>query len=88
MLPTPVFWAREFHGLYSLRGLQKVGHDWETFTSLTLHYNSPLYMINNNAMEEGRKRGTLKQNVYVYKIDIMESTIRGWQERSEKSKQN
>lgn len=45
-------------------------------------------MINNNAMEEGRKRGTLKQNVYVYKIDTMGSTIRGWQERSEKSKQN
>lgn len=59
-----------------------------TFTSLTLHYNSPLYMIN-NAVEEGRrKRSALKQNVYVYKIDTMGSTIRGWQERSEKSKQN
>ena len=29
-----------------VQGSQRVGHDWATFTSLTLHYNSPLYMIN------------------------------------------
>jgi len=45
-------------------------------------------MINNNAMEEEGKRGMLKQNVYIYKIDIMESTIRDRQEKNEKSKQN
>ena len=26
-LPTPVFWPGEFHGLYSLWGRQKVGHN-------------------------------------------------------------
>ena len=31
-LPTPVFWPGEFHGLST--GLQRVGHDWATFTSL------------------------------------------------------
>lgn len=42
-------------------------------------------MINNNAVEgRGRKRDALKQNVYVYKIDTIGSTIRSWQERSEK----
>ena len=30
-LPTPVFWPGEFHGLSM--GLQRVGHDWATFTS-------------------------------------------------------
>ena len=39
-------------------------------------------------MEEEGKRGMLKQNVYIYKIDIMESTIRDRQEKNEKSKQN
>ena len=29
--PTPVFWPGEFHGLQSM-GLQRVGHDWATFT--------------------------------------------------------
>ena len=33
-LPIPVFWPGEFHGLQSM-GLQRVGHDWATFT---LHY--------------------------------------------------
>ena len=32
-LPTPVFWLGEFHGLQSM-GLQTVGHDRVTFTSL------------------------------------------------------
>ena len=32
-LPTPVFWPWEFHGPYM--GLQRVGHDWVTFT---LHF--------------------------------------------------
>ena len=31
-LPTPVFWPREFHGLYSM-GSQRVGHDWATSTN-------------------------------------------------------
>ena len=31
-LPTPVFWPGEFHGLYSLWGHERVGHDWVTFT--------------------------------------------------------
>ena len=31
-LPTPVFWPGEFHG--ESMGLQRVGHDWATFTSL------------------------------------------------------
>ena len=31
-LPTPVFWPREFWGLYSPWG-GRVGHDWTTFTS-------------------------------------------------------
>ena len=30
-LPTSVFWPRKFHGLHSM-GLQRVGHDWATFT--------------------------------------------------------
>ena len=30
-LPTPVFWPGENHGL---NGSQRVGHDWETFSSL------------------------------------------------------
>jgi len=34
MLPTLVFWPEEFHRLYSPWGLQKVGHDRATFTSL------------------------------------------------------
>ena len=29
-LPTPVFWPGESHGLSM--GLQKIGHDWVTFT--------------------------------------------------------
>ena len=33
--PTPVFWHREFHGLY-LYGSQKVGHSWVNFT-FTFH---------------------------------------------------
>ena len=32
-LPTPGFWPGEFHGLQSM-GLQRVGQDWATFTSL------------------------------------------------------
>ena len=32
-LPAPVLWPGEFHGLYSLWGSQRVGHDWVTFTS-------------------------------------------------------
>ena len=32
-LPTPVFWAGEFHELQSM-GSQRVGHDWATFTWL------------------------------------------------------
>ena len=41
-LPTPVFWPREFHGLYSPWG-RRVGHDWATFTSLPFQEadNSP-----------------------------------------------
>ena len=34
-LPTPVFWPREFHGLYSQWG-HRVGHNWVTFTLLHL----------------------------------------------------
>ena len=30
-LPTPVFWPREFHGLYSPWG-SRVRHNWEIFT--------------------------------------------------------
>ena len=30
-LPTPVFWPREFHGLYSPWG-HRVGHNWATFS--------------------------------------------------------
>ena len=30
-LPTPAFWPGEFHGIQSMR-LQRVGHDWATFT--------------------------------------------------------
>ena len=32
MLPTPVFWPGEFHGLSSPWGLQSVGHDRAIFT--------------------------------------------------------
>ena len=31
-LPTPVFWPGEFHGLYSQMRLQRVIHNWVTFT--------------------------------------------------------
>ena len=31
-LPTPVFWPGEFHGLCSPWDLQRVRHDWATFT--------------------------------------------------------
>ena len=30
--PTPVFWPEEFHGLYSSKRSQRVGHDWATLT--------------------------------------------------------
>ena len=39
MLPIPVFWPREFHGLYSS---QRVGHNWATFTFV---YNILIYFI-------------------------------------------
>ena len=29
-----MFWPEEFHGLYSPRGSQRVGHDWATFTNI------------------------------------------------------
>ena len=35
-LPTPVFWPGEFHG--PSMGLQRVGHDWGTFTFTLLHF--------------------------------------------------
>ena len=35
-LPTPVSWPREFHGLYSSWGSQRVRQDWVTFTSFSL----------------------------------------------------
>jgi len=35
-LPTPVFWPEEFHGTVRSLGLQRVGHDWATFTSLVV----------------------------------------------------
>ena len=45
-LPTPVFWTREFHGLYRSWG-HRVRHDWATFThSLTKilsNYNYSFY---------------------------------------------
>ena len=41
-LLTPVFWLREFHGLYSPWRSQRVGHDWATFTSL--HFNHKCVM--------------------------------------------
>ena len=38
-LPTPVFWRREFHGLYSPWGSQRVRNDWATiiFTFVCLY---------------------------------------------------
>ena len=39
-LPTPVFWPREFHGLYSPWG-HRVGHNWENFTPFSIN-NNPL----------------------------------------------
>ena len=38
-LPTPVFWPEEFHGLCRpwFIGLQRVSHDWVTFTYTYLH---------------------------------------------------
>ena len=38
-LPTPVFWPREFHGLYSPWG-RRVGHNWTTLTSSHLSLRS------------------------------------------------
>ena len=35
-LPNPVFWPREFHGLYSSMGSQRVRHNWTTFTFTSL----------------------------------------------------
>ena len=38
-LPTPVFWPREFHGLCSPWGSQRVRHNRATFTfTLSLFY--------------------------------------------------
>ena len=34
-LSTPVFWPGKFHGWYRSMGLQRVGHDWATFTLIT-----------------------------------------------------
>ena len=39
-LPTPVFWPREFQGLYSPWG-HRVGHNWENFTPFSIN-NNPL----------------------------------------------
>ena len=36
-LSTPVFWPGEFHG--QSMGSQRVGHDWATFTSLSLTWS-------------------------------------------------
>ena len=36
---TPGFWPGEFHGLHKSMGLQRVGHNWATFTSLHLNPN-------------------------------------------------
>ena len=42
-LSTPVFWPGESHGLYSIvHGLQRVGHDWATFT---LHFEMAFTFI-------------------------------------------
>ena len=38
-IPIPVSWSREFHGLYSPWGSQRVSHDWATFTyTIILHH--------------------------------------------------
>ena len=81
ILAWRILWTEEPGELQSM-GTHRVGHDWSDLAA------AAVYIINNNTREEQGKRGMLKQNVYVYKIDIMESTIRDRQERNEKSKQN
>ena len=81
ILAWRILWTEEPGELQSM-GTHRVGHDWSDLAA------AAAYVINNNTREEQGKRGMLKQNVYVYKIDIMESTIRDRQERNEKSKQN
>ena len=81
ILAWRILWTEEPGELQSM-GTHRVGHNWSDLAA------AAVYIINNNTREEQGKRGMLKQNVYVYKIDIMESTIRDRQERSEKSKQN
>ena len=81
ILAWRILWTEEPGELQSM-GTHRVGHNWSDLAA------AAVYIINNNTREEQGKRGMLKQNVYVYKIDIMESTIRDRQERNEKSKQN
>ena len=40
-LPTPVFWPREFPG--QSMGLQRVGHDWATFTFTHSHLSFSIF---------------------------------------------
>ena len=52
-LPTPVFWLREFHGLYHPWGSQRVVHNWTTFTSLhfviaQFHVLLPSFLFKNS----------------------------------------
>ena len=37
-LPTPVFWPGESHGFCIVHGVQRVRHDWVTFTFIVQYY--------------------------------------------------
>ena len=43
-LPTPIFWTRESHGLYSSWGC-RVGHDWAPFTFTLPSIFSQIYKV-------------------------------------------
>ena len=62
-IPTPVFWPGEFHGLSM--GLQRVGHNWATFTRKT------------DQAGAGWGRGWCASSVlyYVHKVDFVSCTL-------------
>ena len=53
-LPTPVFWPREFHGLYSLQGRKEL--DTTEPLSLSPTFNSPEEMIDHLSQIENERR--------------------------------
>ena len=57
-LPTPVFWPGEFH-----MGLQRVRHDWVTFTSL--HFTSYINALKCSTWTKSYKQNKWSGNIFL-----------------------